>query len=52
MAAKAFAGAKKGGAVSLTWQSGDKWQVRHEASGKEFAWRWKMPPVRKKKRHA
>ena len=49
LAARGVAGAKQGDAVSVTWQGGDRWQVRHEASGKQFAWRWKMPPVEQKK---
>ena len=50
LVAKGVAGAKKGDAVSIIWQGGERWLVRHEASGKQFAWRWQMTPAERKKK--
>ena len=50
LVAKGVAGAKKGEAVSVIWQGGDRWLVRHEPSGKQFPWRWQMTPVERKKK--
>ena len=50
LAAKGAAGAKKDEAVSVTWQGGDRWLVRHEPSGKRFAWHWQMTLVERKKK--
>jgi hypothetical protein len=41
LAARGIAGVKAGDEVTLTFQGGDKWLVRHAASGKQITWRWK-----------
>ena len=48
--ARGVAGAKKGEAVSVIWQGGDRWLVRHEPSGKQFPWRWQTQPAERKKK--
>ena len=50
LVAKGVAGAKKGEAVSVIWQGGDRWLVRHEPSGKQFPWRWQTQPAERKKK--
>jgi hypothetical protein len=46
LAARGVPSPKAGDAVTITWQGGDRWLVRHAGSGKQFGWRWKIPPVR------
>jgi hypothetical protein len=48
LAARGVPSPKAGDAVTITWQGGDRWLVRHEDSGKQFEWRWEIPPVKKK----
>ena len=50
LVAKGVAGAKKGEAVSVIWQGGDRWLVRHEPSGKQPPWRWQTQPAERKKK--
>jgi len=50
LAARGVPSPKAGDAVAITWQGGDRWLVRHEASGKQFEWRWKIPPVQEAKK--
>jgi len=50
LAARGVPSPKAGDAVAITWQGGDRWLVRHEASGKQFEWRWKIPPIEEQKK--
>jgi hypothetical protein len=42
LASRGIAGTKAGDEVSLTYQGGDKWLVRHGPSGKTCTWRWNV----------
>lgn len=44
---RSIAQAEEGDAVEVTWLGGNRWRVKHLSSGKEFIWKWTIPPVKK-----